>query len=91
MAFLLAVFHVSGIWSKRLWEAGVPKPKPKPKPRHLDGCLMLVASSVTCMACNNAMNCGDVHLAMRVGRQVDFYVSTTHDTFTSAQLSVSNP
>ncbi len=60
-------------------------------PRHLDGCLMLMASPVTCFACNNAMNCGDLHLAMRVGRQVDLYVdSTSHDTFTAAQLSVNH-
>jgi len=44
---------------------------------------MLVATSVTCIACNNAMNCGHVHLAMRVELQVEFYVdSTTHDIFT---------
>ncbi len=46
---------------------------------------MLVASPVTCVACNDAMSCGDVHLATRVGRQIDFYVdSTSHDTFTAA-------
>ncbi len=53
---------------------------------------MLVAASVTCIACNNAMNCRDVHLAMRVGRRVDFYVdSTSHDTFTAAQLFANYP